>query len=225
MSEMGDVKEDRTQRMVACAMAISLSVVLHLIRIFELPQGGSITLGSAVPIWIVARRFGLASGLVTGAGTGLLLLMLQGKAVHPAQAILDYPIAYAALGLAALTPRAEMGAGLSCIARYACHVTSGVVFFASAAPASLDPKLYSLLYNLFMLPDMAVALAIFQLLRIQAPQLLGDPPQRKDAPRGAPVGMIVFLIAGLIVFGWAVVRIRQQLPPDKTTAPLSSPKQ
>src|SRR5687767_669825 len=105
----GDARMDRTEKMVACALAIALSVVLHLVRVFELPQGGSITLGSAVPIWIVARRYGLGAGLTAGAGTGLLLLLLQGKVYHPVQALLDYPIAYATLGLAALTRHAELG--------------------------------------------------------------------------------------------------------------------
>lgn len=203
---------DRTEKMVACGLAVALSVVLHLVRVFELPQGGSITLGSAVPIWIVARRYGLASGLSAGAGTGLVLLMLQGKAVHPLQAVLDYPLAYGMLGLAALTPHAEWGAGLSCLARYACHVTSGVVFFASAAPKSLDPTLYSLLYNLFLLPDMAVAQILMQMLRLQAPQLFNEAPREKAEGWRLPPVTILFLVAGLLVFGWAFWRIFSQLP-------------
>lgn len=203
---------DRTEKMVACGLAVALSVVLHLARVFELPQGGSITLGGAVPIWIVARRYGLAAGLSAGAGTGLLLLMLQGKVLHPLQAVLDYPLAYGMLGLAALTPHAEWGAGISCLARYACHVTSGVVFFASSAPPSLDPRLYSLLYNLFMLPDMAVAQVMFQVLRLQAPQLFNEAPGQKPEVWRVPPVTIAFLVAGFLVFGWAFWRIFAQLP-------------
>lgn len=227
----------RVEAMVATSLAIALSVLLHFFRVFELPQGGSITAGSVVPIWIVARRYGLRSGLMAGIGTGLLLLLLQGKVVHPAQAILDYPVAYGVLGLAALTPRATFGAGLSCLVRYAVHVTSGVVFFSSMAPAAVDPKLYSLLYNLLhQLPDMAVALGIFNLVRAARPELLAEPPQAESKPGKI---RIAGLLVALVGFGLCAAAMSRILPyltglptspgipkaspsplPEKTTTPL-----
>jgi thiamine transporter len=212
----------RTEAMVATSLAIALSVLLHFFRI-GLPHGGSITLGSMVPIWIVARRYGLRSGLMAGIGTGLVRMLLAPKILHPLQGLLDYPIAYGVLGLAAIPPSAAFGASLSCLVRYAVHVTSGVVFFGSMAPAALDPLMYSLLYNLsYWLPDMAVALGIFSLVRRTRPEMLAEPAPAESKPaRPRIAGLLVVLLGfGLCAAAmWRILPAIQGMP-GKTTTPL-----
>jgi thiamine transporter len=144
-----------TRTLVEGALAAALSVALSYLKIWNMPQGGSITLEN-VPLVIFALRHGLRGGLAAGAVSGLIQLLLGGYVAHPAQAILDYPLAFSAIGLAALAPRPLWaGALLGSLARFVCHVLSGVIFFASYAPEGTNVWIYSIGYNgSFMLPNL-----------------------------------------------------------------------
>ncbi|MEA2090006.1 MAG: energy-coupled thiamine transporter ThiT [Thermoproteota archaeon] len=79
---------------------VALSTALSYVKVFSLPQGGSVTAGSMVPvIWLSLRR-GPKIGLFAGAVYGLVQLMVEPFVYHPVQVLLDYPIAFGALGLA-----------------------------------------------------------------------------------------------------------------------------
>ena len=154
-----------TRTLVEGALAAALAVALSYLKIWNMPQGGSITLEN-VPLIIFALRQGLRGGLAAGAVAGLLQLLLGGYVVHPAQALLDYPLAFASLGLAALAPRPLWaGALLASLARFGCHVLSGVVFFGSYAPEGTNVWLYSMGYNgSFMAPNLVLTLVACYLL-------------------------------------------------------------
>ena len=164
---------------VAVALAAVLSWVAQAFPL-RMPQGGSFGL-EMLPILFIAVRRGVLPGVVAGALFGLL--QLTGVAgtpyiYHPLQALLDYPLAFAGLGLAGLVPVGAMdgpgavwrlagavavGAG----ARFLCHFASGLLFFAEYAPAWEAPWLYSITYNLLYLAPSAVvtALVLWPLLR------------------------------------------------------------
>jgi len=79
---------------------VALSTGLSYVKVFSLPQGGSVTAGSMVPvIWLSLRR-GPKTGLFACMLYGLVQLMVEPFIYHPAQVLLDYPIAFGALGLA-----------------------------------------------------------------------------------------------------------------------------
>jgi len=82
---------------VACALAL----VLGYLKILQLPQGGTISL-AMVPVIIVALRRGVVAGVVTGVISGMLMMLPDPFLVHPVQVILDYPLAWGALGFAGL---------------------------------------------------------------------------------------------------------------------------
>jgi thiamine transporter len=137
----------KTRYLVEAALTIALAVVLSRIKLFRMPQGGSITLEN-VPLIIFAMRWGLSGGCMAGAVAGLLQFLLGGYMVHPVQAFLDYPLAYGVLGLAALSPRKTgWGVLIASLARMACHVASGLIFFSAYVPAGTHPLVYSLTYN------------------------------------------------------------------------------
>ncbi len=70
---------------------------------------------------------------------GVVVLIEEPIVVHPVQLLLDYPIAFGALGLAGLFRRQPLvGVGIGLVGRFAAHFVSGVVFFASYA-GDLDP--------------------------------------------------------------------------------------
>jgi thiamine transporter len=173
-------QRESTRALAYGGMAIALATVLSLIVVWKMPQGGTITAASMLPLVFFALAFGLRWGVLAGAVFGLLQMALPGAfLVQPVQVLLDYPIAFAALGLAGLfslpgPKRAEnvdilrrlgalplwtpvAGTFLAMAARTVAHVLSGVVFFASYAPEGQDVWLYSLVYNgSYMLPEAVV---------------------------------------------------------------------
>lgn len=147
------------QRLVEIAIAVALVAVLSQVRVYKLPQGGSITAGSMVPIFYVALRWGLRWGLVAGVLAGIVNYITDPYFVHPAQALLDYPVAFGAIGLAGLFPRTPIvGVVVGGAGRWLAHVASGVVFFASYAPEGTSPLMYSVVYNgSYMLPEVVIS--------------------------------------------------------------------
>lgn len=92
----------RLQFLMEASILGALSFILDKLTIFVMPQGGSITL-SMLPIIVMAFRWGLGGGLLTGFLSGLLQLITGGTIFHWAQALLDYTLAYTLVGMAAVT--------------------------------------------------------------------------------------------------------------------------
>jgi thiamine transporter len=121
-----------------------------------MPQGGSINL-ELVPLFIFAYRHGWKRGAEVGALSGFLQIVFGGYVVHPVQAILDYPLAFGVVGFSGLWGKHLItGTILAGIARFSCHVISGVVFFASYAPEGTNVLVYSLIYNSFFFPQLVI---------------------------------------------------------------------
>ena len=157
-----------TRVLTEAALAIALAFVLGLIKVFQMPFGGSISF-EMIPLILLALRQGTVVGMVTGAAYGLLNLVIDPFVVHPVQVLFDYPLAFGALGLAGLfgpTVRgAVFGAAVAVSARLACHFVSGVVFFASYAPEDWNPYLYSAAYNAaYLVPSLGIALVVVVVL-------------------------------------------------------------
>lgn len=157
-----------THMLAHAAMCIALSFILSSIRLFRMPQGGSITPGSMLPVIIFGMAYGVGPGLIVGAAWGLLDLIQSIAIVHPLQVLLDYPVAFAMMGLGALLRnktslksfRLPLAVLVSCIGRYICIVISGAVFFAEYA-GDMNPWSYSLTYNIsYMLPETLVCMAL-----------------------------------------------------------------
>jgi thiamine transporter len=150
----------RTTLIVEIAMSAALATVLGLIRIFRMPQGGSVSL-EMLPILYLSLRRGSAMGMVGGAVYGFVQLVTDPYVAHPIQFILDYPAAYTLVGLAGLLPsRPGLGVALGTLGRLAIHTCSGAIFFAAYAWEGWHTWSYSLVYNLSYLVPEAVICAI-----------------------------------------------------------------
>lgn len=159
-----------TRVLTEAALAIALAFVLGLIKVFQMPLGGSISL-EMVPLIILALRQGPVVGITAGAVYGVIQLIVSPFIVHPVQVLFDYPLPFAALGLAGIfspTVRgAVLGTLVAVLARFVFHFVSGVVFFASYAPEGWNPYIYSAAYNAaYLVPSAVVAaVAVVALLR------------------------------------------------------------
>lgn len=113
----------RTRRLVFAALMIACTLVLEQLRIFHMPQGGSVTLGGMVPLLLLAYREGPAVGMLGGGIYGLLNLLQDPFVVHPVQVLFDYPLPYMCMGLAAALPRHRV-------------LSTALAFAATFSPAS-----------------------------------------------------------------------------------------
>ena len=167
-----------TGMLINVALMLALTIVLHQLRLFHMPQGGSITLGAMVPLLFLTYRYGAGIGCLAGFLYGMINLMQDAFIVHPLQVLFDYPLPYMALAIAAAVPgRLYAGAALAFSARFLCHYISGVVFFGSYAPPDMSPYLFSLVFNAtYLVPEAVICLVILRILPV--PRLLAAMDQR-----------------------------------------------
>lgn len=170
-----------TKALVYGALCIAIAFVLSCIRIVRLPQGGSITLASMLPIVVYSWVFGPVAGIISGVAYGMLQLLQDFAVVHPLQLLLDYPVAFGVLGLAGCFKKhLPVGVVLGMALRFLCHFITGMVFFGEYAPEGQPVWLYSLGYNgSYMLVECIICVVVVMLppvkrflerLRVQARQ-------------------------------------------------------
>ena len=155
-----------TRVLAEIAIAIALATVLSYIKIFSMPYGGSVTLGSMVPILLISFRRDVKVGVTTGVIYGLVQMFLDGWFYSPVGMLLDYPLAFGVLGLAGLFKKQPIiGVVLGMAGRFVCHFISGVVFFGMYAPEGMSPVIYSTAYNGgYMLPEIVISAILIYLL-------------------------------------------------------------
>jgi thiamine transporter len=158
-------KPQKTRQMVYCGGAMALSLVTSFIKFASLPFGGSITLFSMMFICLIGYVFGLRTGIMTGVAYGILQFIMGPYIYAPLQVLLDYPLAFGALGLSGLFCNKKHGLIIGYIVgvlgRYVFHVISGYVFFASYAPEGTNSMVYTLVYNAtYILPELILTVII-----------------------------------------------------------------
>lgn len=134
-----------------CALSIALGTVLSYIKVFSFPTGGSVTLLSMLIICLPGYLFGVGAGIITGIAYGVLQMLVDPYILYPMQLVIDYLLAFGALGLSGLFRNSKYGLIKGYIAailgRYIFAVLSGYIFFASYAWDGWNPLVYSFVYN------------------------------------------------------------------------------
>jgi len=155
---------------------VALAAVLHFLSReflpwFRLPQGGSITIGSMVPLLWFAMRRGVRWGVEAGIVFGLVDLALPGSYFisNPFEILLDYPMAFGALGLAgAFKKQPILAVSVGFAGRFVFHFISGAVFFYMYAWPGWNPVLYSLAYNAtYLVPELVISVIIIYLIALK----------------------------------------------------------
>ena len=158
-----------TKIIVHVGLMIALAILLHQIRIYHMPQGGSITLGSMIPLLLISFCYGPAVGYLAGFIYGIMNLILSPYIFHPVQVLFDYPLPYMALGIAGyFKNKLFLGTSLAVSVRFICHFISGAVFFGSYAPAGTSPYTYSFMFNIaYIVPELIITLLLLKLLPLK----------------------------------------------------------
>ena len=149
-------KEQKSQRadtkaVTLSALLVALATGLGMLKLFEMPYGGTVTVFSMLPIVLCGYFLGTRRGVMAGMCVGLLNLIFGPYIIHPIQLLVDYPFAFGALGLAGICRNQKNGLAkgylFGLIGRYVCAVISGIVFFGAYAPEGFNAVSWSLFYN------------------------------------------------------------------------------
>ena len=215
--------QNKTKRLTESAMLIAVAIILELLSKMFIPEmtfGGQLTIVSMLPIVLISYRHGTKWGFLAAFTYALIEMVIGAKNVAAAfqpgyfgdatmignaiiMCLLDYVVAYTALGLGGVFRNKIQIPGLSLMAgalvalsaRYVAHILSGYILFSGWAewfftqegfPAwgaklaeSLSPEalglVYSVVYNgLYMVPEMILtAIAAILLARPQIIQKVG----------------------------------------------------
>lgn len=157
-----------TKQLAFSAAALALAMVCSMIKFADLPMGGSVTLFSMLFIVLIGYWYGPYVGIMAGFAYGLLQFVVEPIFYTIPQLLFDYPLPFAALGLAGFFSSKkwglQVGYVVGVIGRYVFHVISGVIFFASYAPEGMHPLVYSLGYNAtYIVPEAIVTLILISI--------------------------------------------------------------
>ena len=186
------MKVSKTRMICEAAIFIAMAEILSLIKLYEFPNGGSITLLSMLPFILVSYRHGTKWGLFTGF-VNSLLQMLLGFYAPPAPGLLplvgmillDYVLAFTLLGLACVIAKpfqnrlvgVAVGTAVVCFIRFMCSFLSGVLIWGNLSDG-LPAWTYSLTYNgSYMLPETILTTVAAVLIYKAAPQLFAAQEQ------------------------------------------------
>ena len=208
------MKVSGTRALVESAILIAIGTMLSVIKIVELPYGGSVTVASMLPIVIISYRHGIGRGLVSGLIFGVIQQLLGLNTLSYvstwqsilAVILLDYIVAFLVLGFGGVFRRAfkdqapalVCGSLLVCLLRYACHVISGATVWAGLSIPTADALIYSFAYNAtYMIPETVVLLIAAYYLGSPL-DFRADQPVRLARKEKSPVTLFG-ISAGLIL--------------------------
>ena len=154
-----------TKVLAETSVIVALSIILKdiLPPVYHLPQGGSITIAGLVPLLWFALRRGFKYGLFAGFIYGLVHMSLGGYVINPVQGLLDYPLAFAALGLAGLFKKHPLvGVGIGIAGRFIASFLSGIFFFTSP---TLEGAIVSATYNgTYLIGEFVISAIVIHIL-------------------------------------------------------------
>ncbi len=148
----------QTKQIVLIGFISAITLVLSLLKVFSMPQGGSITL-YLIPLYFVAFNFDFKSCFFVAIVTATLQIMFGGYILNPIQVILDYylPILFiTTCGIYRLNKYVNILIGS--VLAMASYVLSGMIFFE----VDFIP---SIIYNAtFFIPTIIINVIIFMIL-------------------------------------------------------------
>ena len=167
------MQQKSVYRLVESALLLAIAAVLSVIKIIDMPYGGSVTAFSMLPLLIIAYRYGVKWGLVTAFTYSLIQLLLglenfsyvTGFTSLIALALFDYLIAFLVLGLGGLFRRKDrsqtaslvLAAVVTGVLRYLCHCVSGFTVWRDLSVPFSQSLAYSFSYNAsYMIPEIIV---------------------------------------------------------------------
>ena len=232
------MENKKTLALVESAVMIALASVLSLLKLAELPAGGSVTFASMLPIVLVSYRHGAKYGLAAGTVYGVIQQLLglrtlsyvTGFASVVAVIFLDYVIAFAVLGLGGVFRNRGMrqslalvsGAALASVLRFACHVISGATVWAGLSIPTSAVLVGSLAYNAtYMIPETLILLLVLFYISEAMDFSARTPRRLARAKKSSAASFACVLCGGVFVLAAAVYDVIAIFSALQTTGELS----
>lgn len=212
---MAEKNISKTRMLTEAAIMLAFATTLSIVKILELPYGGSVTVACMLPIIIIAYRHGVKFGLITAFVFGVIQQIIELKTLSyvttwqsvVAVIALDYIIAFTVIGLGGVFRKMSsqanglmLGTLLVCALRFICHVISGATVWAGLSIPTNAALIYSIGYNAtYMVPETIVtasaAYYIGSILDFRGDYITN---LKKEGKAGIPV---LNWISGLIIVG------------------------
>ncbi len=194
-------RQSSVYRLTESAILLAIAAVLSVVKLVDMPAGGSVTACSMLPLLVIAYRHGTRWGIFTAFTYSFIQLLLglenfsyvTGFASVIAVAVFDYLLAFLALGLGGLfRKKLPQGAALSAAAilsgvlRYLCHVIAGCTVWAGLSIPTAQALVFSLSYNAtYMIPEIVIlvlgAVYVSRLLSLDNTDISRVTARRADA--------------------------------------------
>lgn len=187
------MNSNRTLFFIEVAILTALALLLDIIPFLKFklwPAGGSISL-AMIPVFILAFRWGLKGGVLSGFLWGILQIAVgDAYILNFWQGLIEYGLAFTVLGFAGIFSKSVQhavkeqhtkevlkyvitGVLVGGSLRFLAHFFAGFIFFADAAPEGQAAWLYSFIYNCsYMIPSMVICVIIIFYLFNKQPRLL-----------------------------------------------------
>lgn len=142
-----------TKKLVYCAMCLALAAVTSMIKVFEFPFGGSITLCSMLFAMLPAWFYGAGTGFLCGLIYGILQFVMGPYVMTPLQVLFDYVFAFMIMGAAGFFSRSENGLIkgylVAVVGRWIMATIAGLIWVSLGSTAwdGWAPLPYSMVYN------------------------------------------------------------------------------
>lgn len=214
------MQKNKTLSLVECAVMIALATALSMIKLAELPYGGSITIASMLPIAIIAYRRGMGWGLGSAFVYGVIQQLLGLNSLSyvttwqsiVAVILLDYIVAFTVVGLAGIfrnkiksqAVALTLGCVFVSVLRYICHVISGATVWAGLSIPTQAALSYSFVYNAtYMLPE-SIILAVSAAYIGSVIDFRSDKLKRIVHSGSEAYSPVISIVAGLVAAGGAI---------------------
>ena len=190
-----------TRMLTESALLVAVATVLSLFAVFRLQNGGSVTIGSMIPIVLISLKYRFGWALLTALAYSLIQMItgffappVENLLYYTLMILLDYVLAFSVLCLAGpiyrvlnvkLPDRVRMmtGAIICFVLRFFCHFFSGIIIWGTYAPKGQPVWLYSLLYNgSYMLLECLISgVVIFVAGQMLASVFIGEKRKAKES--------------------------------------------
>ena len=217
------MQKNKTLSLVECAVMIALATALSMIKLAELPYGGSITIASMLPIAIIAYRRGMGWGLGSAFVYGVIQQLLGLNSLSyvttwqsiVAVILLDYIVAFTVVGLAGIfrnkiksqAVALTLGCVFVSVLRYICHVISGATVWAGLSIPTQAALSYSFVYNAtYMLPE-SIILAVSAAYIGSVIDFRSDKLKRIVHSGSEAYSPVIGIVAGLVAAGGVIYDI------------------
>lgn len=142
-----------TEQITVSAVCIGLAVILSMLKLFEMPYGGSMTLFSMLAICVPALRYNVRVGVMAGVAYGILQFILKPYFLSPLQFAFDYLFAFGIMGIAGWNVFKKMKYGIAIgylaaiTGRFVMASLAGYFFWRTPDSTPIQAIVYTVSYN------------------------------------------------------------------------------